>query len=90
MAADDIWPEERFFFRSDHFNFARKEVPSIFFFSGVHEDYHQPGDEVEKIDADKAARVSRFVYYLVHEVANADARPQWDPAGLAEVRAMVR
>jgi Zn-dependent M28 family amino/carboxypeptidase len=90
VAADDIWPEERFFFRSDHFNFARKEVPSIFFFSGVHEDYHRPGDEVEKIDADKAARVSRFVYYLVHEVANADARPQWDPKGLAEVRAMVR
>ena len=90
VAADDIWPEERFFFRSDHFNFARKEVPSIFFFSGVHEDYHRPSDEVEKIDADKAARVSRFVYYLVHEVANADQRPQWDPKGLEEVRALVR
>jgi Zn-dependent M28 family amino/carboxypeptidase len=90
VAADDIWPDERFFFRSDHFNFARKEVPSIFFFSGVHADYHRPSDEVEKIDADKAARVSRFVYYLVHEVANADQRPQWDPAGLEEVRAMVR
>ncbi|MEW5930230.1 MAG: M28 family peptidase [Gemmatimonadota bacterium] len=90
VAADDIWPEERFFFRSDHFNFARKEVPSIFFFSGVHEDYHRPGDEVEKIDADKAARVSRFVFYLTHEVANADGRPQWDPQGLEEVRAMVR
>jgi Zn-dependent M28 family amino/carboxypeptidase len=90
VAADDIWPDERFFFRSDHFNFARKEVPSIFFFSGVHEDYHQPSDELEKIDADKAARVARFVFYLAHDVANADQRPQWDPKGLEEVRAMVR
>src|SRR5690606_17818193 len=53
--ADDIWPEERFFFRSDHFNFARKEIPSLFFFSGVHEDYHLPSDEVDKLDVDKAA-----------------------------------
>ncbi|HEX2190203.1 MAG TPA: M28 family peptidase [Longimicrobiaceae bacterium] len=90
VAADDIWPEERFFFRSDHFNFVRKEVPAIFFFSGVHEDYHRPSDEVEKVDEDKAARVSRLVFYLVNEVANADQRPQWDPEGLAEVRAMVR
>jgi len=90
VAADDIWPDERFFFRSDHFNFARKEVPAIFFFSGVHEDYHRPSDEVEKIDESKAARVARLVFYLAHEVANADQRPQWDPAGLAEVRAMVR
>ncbi|HEV2149395.1 MAG TPA: M28 family peptidase [Longimicrobiaceae bacterium] len=90
VAADDIWPQERFFFRSDHFNFARKEVPSIFFFSGVHPDYHRPGDHVEKIDADKAARVARLVFYLANEVANADQRPQWDPAGLAEVRALTR
>jgi Zn-dependent M28 family amino/carboxypeptidase len=88
--SDDIWPEERFFFRSDHFNFARKEVPSIFFFSGVHEDYHRPSDEVEKIDADKAARISRMVLYLVHAIANDPQRPRWDPAGLEEVRRMTR
>ena len=88
--ADDIWPQERFFFRSDHFNFARKEVPSIFFFSGVHEDYHRPSDEVQKIDTDKAARISRMVLYLVNEIANAPERPRWDPKGLAEVRSMTR
>ena len=55
--SEDIWPEERFFFRSDHFNFARKEIPALFFFTGVHEDYHRPSDEVETIDPDKAARV---------------------------------
>src|SRR5690606_25103748 len=54
VVSDDIWPEERFFFRSDHFNFARKEIPALFFFTGVHEDYHQPSDEVEKLDVDKA------------------------------------
>jgi hypothetical protein len=88
--ADDIWPQENFFFRSDHYNFARKEVPSIFFFSGVHADYHQPSDEVEKIDTDKAARISRMVLYLVNDIANAPERPRWDPKGLEEVRSMTR
>jgi hypothetical protein len=88
--SDDIWPEERFFFRSDHFNFARKEIPAIFFFSGVHADYHKPSDEVEKIDADKAARIARMIFYTVQQIANDPARPVWDPAGLAEVRAMTR
>jgi Zn-dependent M28 family amino/carboxypeptidase len=86
--SDDIWPEERFFFRSDHFNFARKEIPSLFFFSGVHEDYHQPSDEVESLDVDKAARISRMIFHIVREIADAPARPAWDPAGLAEVRAL--
>ncbi|HEX2091101.1 MAG TPA: M28 family peptidase [Longimicrobiaceae bacterium] len=90
VAADDIWPEERFFFRSDHFNFARKEVPVIFFFNGVHEDYHRPSDHAEKIDEDKGARVSRLIYYLVNDIANADQRPQWDPRGLEEVRNLTR
>jgi hypothetical protein len=88
--SDDLWPQERFFFRSDHFNFARKEIPSIFFFSGVHADYHRPSDEVERIDADKATRISRMVLYLVNEIANDPQRPRWDPAGLAEVRRMTR
>ena len=90
VAADDIWPEERFFFRSDHFNFARKEVPSIFFFTGVHEDYHRPSDEVDKIDTDKAARIARLIFYTVKDIANADQRPVWDPKGLEEVRALTR
>ena len=86
--ADDIWPEERFFFRSDHFHFARKEVPSLFFFSGVHEDYHEPSDELDKLDVDKAARITRMIFHLVREVANAPERPSWNPDGLAEVRAL--
>ena len=89
-ASRDLWPNERFFFRSDHFNFARKEVPAIFFFSGVHEDYHRPSDEVEKIDADKAARIARLAYYLTREIAVRREPPQWTAEGLREVRALTR
>ena len=89
-AADDIWPEERFFFRSDHFNFARKEIPALFFFTGVHPDYHRPSDEVGKIDTDKAMRVARLIFYTVTDIADAPTRPTWDPQGLAEVRALTR
>jgi Zn-dependent M28 family amino/carboxypeptidase len=88
--SDDKWPEERFFFRSDHYNFARKEIPAIFFFSGVHADYHQPSDQVEKLDVDKAARIARVVYYTAEAIANDPARPTWEPRGLAEVRALTR
>ncbi len=82
---DDPWPHERFYFRSDHYNFARKGVPILFFFNGVHEDYHRPSDEPEKIDAEKAARVARLILLTGWAVANADARPQWDPAARAQV-----
>ena len=85
----DPWPEERFFFRSDHFNFARKEIPALFFFAGVHEDYHEPSDEVHLIDGDKAARVARLIFYTAHELADTPARPTWTEQGLAEIRALV-
>ncbi|MGI9190420.1 MAG: M20/M25/M40 family metallo-hydrolase, partial [Longimicrobiaceae bacterium] len=88
--SDDLWPEERFFFRSDHFNFARKEIPALFFFAGVHDDYHRPSDEVDKIDTDKAARVARLIFYTAYELAEARERPVWVPAGLEEVRALTR
>ncbi|HEX6909371.1 MAG TPA: M20/M25/M40 family metallo-hydrolase [Longimicrobium sp.] len=88
--SDDPWPEQRFFFRSDHFNFARKEVPAIFFFSGVHADYHRPSDELQTLDLDKAARISRMIFYLAYAVANDPQRPRWDPEGLAEVRSLTR
>jgi hypothetical protein len=88
--ADDQWPGERIFFRSDHFNFAKKEVPAIFFFTGLHPDYHRPSDEIERIDADKAARIARLIYYTAYEIANDPQRPQWVPEGLEQVRRMVR
>ena len=78
-AIDDIWPEERFYFRSDHFNFARKGVPILFFFNGTHPDYHGRDDEPDRIDTEKAARISQLLFFLGLEVANADQRPQWNP-----------
>jgi Zn-dependent M28 family amino/carboxypeptidase len=76
---DDPWPAERFFFRSDHYNFARRGVPALFFFNGVHQDYHRPSDHWEKIDTEKAARVARLVFRMGLELANAAERPRWNP-----------
>jgi hypothetical protein len=73
----DRWPSQGFFFRSDHFNFARKGIPAVFFFNGVHEDYHQPSDEIDKINFEKAARIGRLVFEIVLAVANAEEPPRW-------------
>lgn len=81
----DPWPEERFFFRSDHYSFARRGVPAIFFFAGTHEDYHRPSDEIEEIDPDKAARVARLVFYVAAAVAGDAEAPQWTPEGLQAI-----
>ena len=86
----DPWPEERFFFRSDHFNFARHEIPALFFFAGVHDDYHRPSDEVERIDGDKAARVARLVFHTAYAIAEAAEPPRWTDEGLTEIRALTR
>lgn len=82
---DDIWPDEDFYSRSDHINFARKGIPILFFFNGTHDDYHQPSDDLASIDAEKAARITRLLFYLGLEVANAPERPKWDPTHFAEI-----
>jgi Zn-dependent M28 family amino/carboxypeptidase len=89
-ASDDIWPEQQFFYRSDHVNFLRKEIPALFFFTGVHECYHQPCDTPDFVDAGKAARVATLILHTVTDIANAERRPEWDPAGLEEVRRLTR
>jgi Zn-dependent M28 family amino/carboxypeptidase len=75
---DDPADPNRFFFRSDHFNYARKGIPIIFFFDGVHEDYHRPGDEPQKIDYEKMEKVTRTIYMTLWEVANLAVRPKVD------------
>jgi len=75
---DDIWPQESFYTRSDHYNFARKGVPILFFFNGTHPDYHRPSDSVDKIDAEKESRIVKLVFYLGLDVANAADRPKWN------------
>jgi hypothetical protein len=78
-AIDDRWPGERFYFRSDHYNFARKGVPILFFFNGVHPDYHRVSDSPDKIDSEKEARILRLIYYLGRAVGDAPKRPAWNP-----------
>ena len=84
-AADDIWPDQNFYRRSDHFNFARRGVPILFFFCGTHEDYHGVDDEVEKMDITKATNTTKLMFHLGLAVANADQKPQWDPESYEEI-----
>lgn len=60
----------RFYYRSDHYNFAKNDIPVIFYFSGTHEDYHKPTDDVDKIDFEKVEKTTRLVFYTAWEVAN--------------------
>jgi Zn-dependent M28 family amino/carboxypeptidase len=86
---DDPKDPNRFFFRSDHYNYARKGIPIIFFFDGVHEDYHRAGDEPQKIDYEKMEKVTRTIYMTLWEVANLATRPKVDkplPAQLNQGR----
>jgi hypothetical protein len=84
-AADDIWPEQNFYRRSDHFNFARRGVPVLFFFCGTTEDYHGVDDELEKMDITKATNTTKLLFYLGLEVGNASAKPEWNPDSYAEI-----
>jgi hypothetical protein len=84
-AIDDQWPEERFYWRSDHYNFARKGVPILFFFNGVHPDYHQVTDSPDKINSEKESRILRLLFYLGQEVANAPQRPVWKPESYRKI-----
>ena len=64
----------RFYYRSDHYNFAKHNIPVIFYFSGVHEDYHGPGDTPDKILYTKMAEIGRLVFLTSWEVANRDGK----------------
>jgi len=68
----------RFYYRSDHYNFAKKGVPIIFYFNGVHEDYHQETDEVQKINFDLLVKRAQLVFYTAWEVANRKDRIKSD------------
>jgi Zn-dependent M28 family amino/carboxypeptidase len=84
-AIDDRWPEERFYFRSDHYNFARRGVPILFFFNGVHPDYHEVTDSPDKINSEKESRILKLLFYLGEQIADAPQRPQWNPESYKEI-----
>ncbi len=75
---DDPKDTNRFFFRSDHFNYAANGIPITFWFDGVHEDYHQPGDEPQKIDYAKMEKITRTIFLTMWEVADLKERPKVD------------
>lgn len=64
----------RFYFRSDHYNFAKNGIPAIFYFNGVHEDYHRTTDTVDKINFEKMAKIGRLIFHTTWELANRDER----------------
>ena len=76
LSLDYTFNDERdpnqFYRRSDHFNFARNGVPVVFFFTGVHADYHRPTDTVDKIMFGKMERIARLIYYTGWKVADVD------------------
>ena len=64
----------RFYYRSDHYNFAKNNIPVIFYFSGVHEDYHKPTDTVDKIRFNKMMKITQLVFNTAWELANMEHR----------------
>lgn len=68
----------RFYYRSDHYNFAKNGIPSVFLFNGVHADYHQETDEISKIEFDALCRRTQFAFAIAWELANRENRPVVD------------
>lgn len=68
----------RYYYRSDHYNFARKGVPAIFYFNGVHADYHKPGDTPDKIEYDALAKRAQLAFVTAWELVNRPERIRVD------------
>ena len=68
----------QFYYRSDHYNFAKNRIPVIFYFNGTHADYHRPTDTVDKIHFPKMEKITRLIFYTAWKVANRDKRIKVD------------
>ncbi|HBR54734.1 MAG TPA: peptidase M28 [Flavobacteriaceae bacterium] len=64
----------RFYYRSDHYNFAKNNVPIIFYFNGTHEDYHQPTDTPDKIEYELMAKRAQLIFHTAWQLANQEER----------------
>ncbi len=71
----------RYYYRSDHYNFAEKGIPAIFYFNGTHNDYHRTSDTVDKINFEKMAKIAHLVFHTTWELANRDERIKVDVIG---------
>lgn len=74
----DPW---QIYYRSDHYNFAKHGIPSVFFFNGIHPDYHQDTDTFEKIDFEALTKRTRLIFALAWELANREERIKVDRDG---------
>ena len=83
---DDPNDTERIYYRSDHYNFAKHGIPIIFYFNGVHEDYHKPSDEIGKINFPLLAKRAQLAYYTAWELANRATRPVVDKTDTTPAR----
>jgi hypothetical protein len=81
VVVPDPEPEEQAFLRSDHFSFVQHGIPALMLTTWLHDDYHEPSDTLEKIDADKLARVARLAFLLTHRIAQDPAAPTWTAEG---------
>ena len=72
---------EQVYFRSDHYSYAAKGIPIIFFTTGLHPDYHANTDEVSKIEFDKMTRITQMIYETGARLANLDHAPVRDNKG---------
>ena len=68
----------RYYYRSDHYNFAEKGIPAIFYFNGTHSDYHKITDTVDKINFEKMAKIGKLVFHTAWELSNRDERIKVD------------
>lgn len=75
---DDPKDPERIFYRSDHYNYAKNGIPIIFYTNGVHADYHQPSDSIEKIDFEQMEKIARTIFATAWELANRPTKPKVD------------
>ena len=64
----------RYYYRSDHYNFAKNNIPVIFYFNGIHEDYHKPTDTIEKINFDKIEKITKLIFLTAWEIVNREER----------------
>ena len=69
----------RFYYRSDHYNFAKNNIPVIFYFNGTHEDYHQPTDTADKINYDILQKRTKLIFHTAWELANMPNRIKLNP-----------
>lgn len=65
---------KRYYYRSDHYNFAKHNVPIVFYFNGTHKDYHKETDEIEKIDFDIYTKRTQYIFSVAWELANREKR----------------